>query len=200
MTTGKGLRRLRYAPVELLAAIFFFIPSFGYVTYDIAFGFVFVYCQSPSCVAWKEAESTDFASTVLTTVWATAYLVDAFLYAISLWIQNVDNRNRFVFWGAELGNIVASILYLASQALYFHPLYSVELLNPYWHITHVQAILYFVSLALWAVNGVHYFAAYWTWRQENLSEAGPLLKDVWFWAEGKCLFFLFFVHLICVCV
>lgn len=60
-------RRCRYQPIMLQAHIWFLIASLGYVTYDIIFGFIPLYCTTSNCVSFSAVAATQ--SNFFTVFW-----------------------------------------------------------------------------------------------------------------------------------
>ena len=177
------IRRLGSAHFELQGCIWFFIAALGYVTYDIMFGLITLYCTSGACQAWINGDRLVPTSVLLTNIWAAIFLLDSFLYLASLLVHSPDDRGKFVFWSAEVGNVVASALFMASQAMYFHPGFLVQELDPFFRVVTIQAMLYAAAMLIWLYNSLQYFAIYWQWRKANAADALPLLRDIWFYAE-----------------
>ncbi len=151
------------------------------------YGYLPLYCFTPTCAAWRTGIQNDtyytYVTNVLTITWAACYLFDAVLYWLALAVHDKDNRGRFVFWGAELGNVIASSAYLVSQLLYLHPDMGAVTLESFARITVIQATVYFGAFFVWAVNSFQYVLA---WRADVHSDPRPkrfFLFDLRFWGE-----------------
>jgi hypothetical protein len=125
---------------------------------------------------------------MLTVLWGCFYLLDAILYWLALAVHDGENRGRFVYWTAELGNVIASAAYVASQALYYHPDFATNeqaqnTLERFARISVIQAAAYCGSLFLWSVNSFQYVVV---WRADLQQDQRPkrfFLCDLGFWAE-----------------
>jgi hypothetical protein len=102
-----------------VAHIWFFIAAMGYVTYDIVYGMIPLYCSTSACQDFSARAAT--YSNFWTVLWAAAYMFDALLYFFALLVHDKAHFVKCPFWSAEVGNVVASALYLVSQALYYYP-------------------------------------------------------------------------------
>jgi hypothetical protein len=85
------------------------------------------------------------------------------------------------FW-ADLVNTASAIVYLGSQCLYYAPSYGGNDLDSFFNVTAIQAWLYFISLAMWAVNSLQYWAA-WRVERKEWGENAPFFKDPYMYAE-----------------
>jgi hypothetical protein len=151
------------------------------------FGYLPLYCFTGTCTTWRNSLQNDpyytYLTNVLTITWAACYLFDAVLYWLALAVHDKDNRGRFVYWSAELGNVLASAAYILSQVLYFHPDMGATTLEPFARITVIQAAVYAGSLFLWAINSLQYFLS---WRADVHADPRPkrfFLLDIGFWGE-----------------
>ncbi len=195
-----------YAHFELQGAIWFLIASLGCktrprfffppsvllpspnslatdVTYDVMFGYLPLFCETAVCQQWRQRGDFAYITNVLTLVWASAYLFDSLLYLLALIVHDRDNRGRFVYWSAELGNILASMGYLASQLLYLHPDFQSTEISAVARIIVIQGAVYAGSLLLWVINAFQYVVV---WRADVHQDPRPkrfFLCDVGFWAE-----------------
>lgn len=117
----------------------------------------------------------------LAVLWAVCYLVDGFLYQLSGFFHDRKHfgLRQHQFW-SDLLNTVSSILYLASQAYYFHPDFLSSDLDVFFAAASTQAWLYFVSLFVWALNSFQYVAAWRVARKEPEWGVNPPTFKVWF--------------------
>ena len=148
------------------------------------FGYVPLYCKDDICTQWAQRTDAVYLANVLTVVWAAAYFFDAILYFLALLVHNPDNRGRFVYWSAELGNLASSVVYVLSQLCYFHPDFAnTDNLAIFARICIVQASLYLGSLILWMINSFQYLAVWYSNRQADSRPKRFFLADIGFWAE-----------------
>lgn len=167
----------------VLGGVVYLIAALGYAVYDVFFGYLPAYCNSQFCVFLRSVpDQSTYLSYVFTTLLAVFYFVDALIYWLALCVHARSAATRFVYWSAELGNLLASTLYLVSQCLYWHTDFLSSVLDIYARIVVIQAATYAAACLLWAINAFQYVA---TWRADVESDS---VKRVWaadlgFWGE-----------------
>jgi hypothetical protein len=166
---------------DLLAALFFVIPSIGFVGYDLQFGILPSYCSAPSCRYWHDKPNL---SIILTVVWSAVYVFDSVIFFLALIVHDRANAKKPVFFLTELGNFCGSFLVLCSQLLYYLPAFlDPSDLNAYGFAAFLQSLLYFVAIIIWFVNSIQYFFVYLARRAGNRKRNIVMYKDIGFWCE-----------------
>lgn len=158
---------LKFQTVYGLASLFYFLPSLGYVIFDICTFGVPSFDSVPS--------------NAFTVAMGSLLMIDSLFFLAGFYMYD---RALFVCWSVGLWgdilNVVASAFFIVSQGLYYLTANDfVTTTQIGWH----WAVWYFVSYVFWAVSALLYFKGYFDYRAKGHFKKGTTLRQKEFWDE-----------------